>query len=224
MELERRYVPVAESEIVIEERAAGAPIVSGISPPFNSKSVDLGGFREVFAESAFDKVLERYAADPKSVDVLGLFNHSEDHVLARTTSGTMELSKQKKGLGYAMQFPETAFARDLMVLVRRGDISGASFAFSVAPGGEQWNQDAKGNTTRTVTEVAGLYDVSIVSRPAYGSATVALRSLERWRSENLTDAERNEIAERATDAAADAARRTRIAAAAAIAKARHGLL
>ena len=217
MELERRYVPMVETEIAIEERAAGAPVVSGISPPFNSKSVDLGGFREVFAETAFDKVLERYAADPKAVDVLALFNHSEDHVLARTTSGTLELSKQKKGLGYAMQFPETTFARDLMVLLRRGDVAGASFAFSIAPGGERWDQDSKGNTTRTVTDVGGLYDVSIVSRPAYGAATVAVRSLEKWRAENLTAAENAQAAEQAADQAAELRRRSLLGKAAATA-------
>jgi phage head maturation protease len=91
MEAERRYVAFAEYKIEIESRAAGSTTVSGISPPFNSKSVDLGGFREIFAETAFDKILERYAADPNKVDVLGLYNHDDNLLLSRTTSGTLRM-------------------------------------------------------------------------------------------------------------------------------------
>jgi len=53
-DIERRYVPMDAEPIELEERSAAAPLIKGISPPFNSESVDLGGFREVFAPGAFD--------------------------------------------------------------------------------------------------------------------------------------------------------------------------
>ena len=218
MEIERRYVPMVEAPeaVVLEERGAMQPKIRGISPPFNSPSLDLGGFREVFAPTAFDRILDRHPNDPRGgVDVVGLFNHDDNQVLSRTTSGTLRLTKTDKGLAYEMDPPETTLARDLMTLIRRGDIYGSSFAFSVSPEGESWSQDDKGNTTRTVTSVANLYDVSVVTRAAYPSSSVALRSLEAWRSANLTSNEQQQIAERAADLAADRRRRLADAAGAA---------
>jgi HK97 family phage prohead protease len=219
MDLERLFVPLAEAGLCVEERAGGSPTIRGISPPWRSMSYDLGGFREQFVDTAFDEALA------ESPDVLGLFNHSEDNVLSRTTSGTLRLGKQPEGLGFAMDAPDTSLARDLMVLIRRGDISGASFAFSLRgpkDAAEEFRQEADGSYTRTVKN-ANIYDVSIVTRPAYPRSTVALRSFEEFKREQLTEAERQQLEQRTADHAADAVRRRRdadIAAASAIARAR----
>ena len=53
-QIERRYVAATDASIHLEERSASSPQIKGISPPWNSPSVDLGGFREVFAPTAFD--------------------------------------------------------------------------------------------------------------------------------------------------------------------------
>ena len=209
LEIERRYVAAAVEPIELEERSASQPVIKGISPPFNSMSVDLGGFREVFAPEAFDHLIGRHRNDPRGgLDVLALFNHDENQVLGRSTSGTLEMNRTDKGLAYAITPPDTQMGRDVVTLLRRGDLTGASFAFSVAPGGERWDQPADGPATRTVTKVDNLYDISVVSRPAYPSSTAALRSLEAWRAEHLTDAEQKHIAERAADEEADKRRRS----------------
>ena len=211
MEIERRYVPVSaapDALELVEERGAMSPKIRGISPPFNSPSLDLGGFREVFAPTAFDRLLDRHPNDPRGgVDVVGLFNHDDNQVLSRTTAGTLRLAKTDRGLAYEMDPPDTTLARDLMTLIRRGDIYGSSFAFSVAKDGEAWSQDDKGNPIRTVTDVGNLYDVSVVTRPAYPSSSAAIRSLEAWRAANLTAHEQTQIAERVADATADRRRR-----------------
>ena len=207
-DIERRYVPADELPVELEERSAEAPRIKGISPPFNSKSVDLGGFREVFAPGAFDRVVGRKRTDPRGgVDVVALFNHDQNLVLGRTTSGTLDLAQNDRGLAYAITPPDTMLGRDLLTLIRRGDIYGASFAFSVAPGGENWTQEADGTSLRTITAVGDLYDVSVVTRPAYPQSTAALRSLEAWRATHLTDAEQRQAAERVADEAADNRRR-----------------
>jgi hypothetical protein len=207
--VERRYIQLGEvSECVaIEERDGSAPKITGISPPWNSQSVDLGGFREVFAPTAFDKILAK-----KRFDVPFLFNHDESMIIGRTTNGTLALEKSDRGLAYSVTPVDTQLARDLMTLIRTRTIFGSSFAFSVAPKGESWSQDEKGNATRTITEASGLYDISCVTRAAYPSSTVAVRSLEQWRAENLSASENRQVAERAADLAADA---KRVAAAAA---------
>jgi phage head maturation protease len=94
-----------------------------------------------------------------------------------------------------------------VTLVRRGDLYGASFAFSVAPGGESWTQEADGSAVRTVSEVGNLYDVSVVTRPAYPQSSAALRSLQAWRQQNLTGHELEQLVEQQADAAADKRRR-----------------
>jgi HK97 family phage prohead protease len=182
MEIERRYVPSVVEPIELEERSAAAPVIKGISPPFNSQSVDLGGFREVFTPNAFDKVVGRHRNDPRGgVDVVALFDH-EGQPIGRTTNDTLKLSIADRGLAYAISPPDTTLGRDIVTLVRRGDLFGASFAFSIAQGGESWTQEADGSTLRTVTNVANLYDVSVVTRGAYPQATAALRSLGAWKA------------------------------------------
>ena len=208
-DIERRFVPVGVEPIELEERSAASPLIKGISPPFNSRSEDLGGFREVFLPTAFDKVVGRHRNDPRGgLDTVALFNH-DGQPIGRTTNGTLSLNIVERGLAYAIDPPDTTLGRDITTLVRRGDLYGASFAFTLPPNGsgETWTQEADGTMVRTISEVAGLYDVSIVTRPAYPQSTAALRSLEAWKSEHLTDAEQRQAAERAADEAADKRRR-----------------
>jgi HK97 family phage prohead protease len=207
IEIERRYVPSVMEPIELEERSAASPVIKGISPPFNSKSEDLGNFREVFAPTAFDKVVGRHRNDPRGgMDVVALFDH-DGQPIGRTTNDTLKLSIVERGLAYAISPPETTLGRDIVTLVRRGDLYGASFAFSVAPGGESWTQEADGSAVRTVSEVGSLYDVSVVTRPAYPQSSAALRSLDAWRQQNLNSHELEQLAERVADEAADKRRR-----------------
>ena len=183
MQPERRYLSADEmgDGLGLEQRGDGVVTLRGISPPWDSLSVDLGGFREKFSPTAFDKILGRHKNDPRGpVDVVGLFNHDDSQLLARTTNGTLRLSKEPRGLGAELDLPETQLGKDLAVLIRSKTLYGASFAFSIAGGGEQWTQDDKGTAIRTVTD-AQLYDWSPVTRPAYPSSSVGLRSLEAWK-------------------------------------------
>ena len=217
-EIERRYVPSVVEPIELEERSAASPMIKGISPPFNSKSEDLGNFREVFAPTAFDKVVGRHRNDPRGgMDVVALFDH-EGQPIGRTTNDTLKLAISERGLAYSISPPDTTLGRDIVTLVRRGDLYGASFAFSVAPGGESWTQEADGSAVRTISEVGNLYDVSVVTRPAYPQSSAALRSLEAWRAENLTSHELEQLVEQQADAAADKRRRWSYALTAAAAK------
>lgn len=205
METERRYLDLATIDAFgLEERDGEPTKIRGIAPPWNSLSVDLGGFREQFAPSAFDRILDRSKNDPRpKPDVVGLFNHDDSLLLARTTAGTLTLRKEAGGLGWEMtNLPETQAARDVVALIRAGLVSGASFAFTVGEKGEHWSQDERGNSIRTITD-ANLFDVSVVTRPAYPNSSAALRSLEQWRRENLTAAEVAQVEERQADLEAD---------------------
>lgn len=226
MEYERRYLAVEEmgdDVLSIEERADGPTRIRGIAPPWNSWSHDLGGFRERFMPGAFRKFLDRNPTDPRGkADVIAAWNHDESRILGRTTNGTLELRETDKGLEYLATPPATPTALEVVELIRGKFIYGSSFAFTVADGGETFDTDPSGKITRTITD-ASLYDVSPVTRPAYPSSTLGLRSLERWRAENLTAAENRQAAEQAADHQADELRNLRAAkasAAAAVARMR----
>ena len=218
MELERRFFSIVDdetTEATVEVRGDESPKIRGLAAAYQKWSLDLGGFREIIEPGAFDRVLSR-----KRLDVVALFDH-EGQPLGRTLSGTLKLAADERGLNYEIDPPDTQLGRDVQTLIRRRDLFGSSFAFTVDPKGEAWNQDEKGNTTRTIREFSGLFDVSVVTHAAYGPATsVAVRSLERWRAENLTAAEQRDIAEKTEAAKVDRLIGARAAAAAAVARMR----
>lgn len=177
--IERRYLSLdelPEGGLLVEERGGETPKIRGIAPPWDSLSVNLGGFREQFSSTAFDKVLAK-----KRLDVPLLFNHDDNQILARTTNGTLRIEKTEKGLAYEGDPVPTRDSEKVLTLIRTKTIFGSSFAFTVEPKGETWVEDDRGNVTRTITEASGLFDVSPVTRAAYPSSSVSSRSIDAWR-------------------------------------------
>ena len=144
-------------------------VVVGYGSVFNTLSNELGGFREIIAEGAFDGRLED--------DVRFLINH-DGLPLARTTNGTLRLSTDERGLKYEAKVANTSVGRDLVELMRNGTINQSSFAFVVED--DSWEM-RDGMNVRTINKVSRLYDVSAVTYPAYEEASVALRSMEEWK-------------------------------------------
>lgn len=171
---ERRIVT---GGLELRASAEGAPKLVGYAAKFGVWSDDLGGFRERLQPGAFDKVLR------ESQDVRLLVNH-EGVPLARSTKGTLRLSADSVGLLVEADLPSHAAA--LVESMRRGDIDQMSFGFRTEPGGSAWDLDAE-PVERTVSEVAELFDVSVVTFPAYPQTEVALRSLGEARAAVKTE-------------------------------------
>jgi phage head maturation protease len=70
--------------------------------------------------------------------------------------------------------PRTPPAEALMVNIKRGDISGMSFAFRVPEGGDEWHREGP-QVIREVRDLH-LFDVSVVTFPAYPQTSVSVRS------------------------------------------------
>ena len=180
MNIERRNIcfeDCPEAELVVEERAGGKMVIAGYAAVYDRLSLLLpGNFRERIMPGAFDKVLQRQRGKQ---DVVAVFNHDNNIVLGRTSSGTLELSSDAKGLRYEVTPPATR--SDIVELIARRDVRGSSFAFTVGTGGDAWSSDDKGSI-RSVREVSGLFDVGPVVNPAYPDSSVqaALRSYEAW--------------------------------------------
>ncbi|HWM82953.1 MAG TPA: HK97 family phage prohead protease [Pseudolabrys sp.] len=134
---------------------------------------DIGGyFQEVVSRGAFTRTL-------RTADVRAYFDHDRGRVLGRTSSGTLRLGEDDKGLRVEIDLPDTSDGRDVTTLIERGDISGMSIGVVVSR--QEWDETAD-PTKRTILEV-DLYEVSIVSEPAYEGTSIALRSLENARKE-----------------------------------------
>jgi HK97 family phage prohead protease len=160
---------------IVEQRAYDGELkaavegrtVEGYASVFNSMSEDLGGFREIILPNAFSDVLDN--------DVRALYNHDSNYLLARTTSGTLELKEDEKGLYYRFEMPNTSYGNDMLELFRRGDLSQSSFGFTVEK--DSWRME-DGQHVRYIERVGSLFDVSPVVYPAYTAASSGLRSAE----------------------------------------------
>ena len=173
--MKRRVTPgtVEQRSIVvddIETRAAnesGAFGFKGHAAVFN-RFANIGGFfKERIAPGAFTKTIQE-------ADVRFLMNHDPQYVLARSKAGTLRLSEDKRGLLVDADMAPTTYASDLSLLLERGDVSQMSFGFIAVR--DEWDESKK-IPERTVTE-AKLFDVSVVTFPAYDGTDAALRSAQ----------------------------------------------
>lgn len=124
------------------------------------------GFWEQIDSAAFDRALS------EEQDVRLLVGHDHAQLLARTASGTLDLSKDKRGLLAEADLPDTTLGRDTAVLLDRGDLSAMSFGFYVKA--DKWEEQDDGTELRTILDV-DLLEVSIVTFPAYAQTDAAMR-------------------------------------------------
>jgi len=161
----------AERRVSSELRVDGdANRIRGYAAIFDSETDIAGMFREQVARGAFARSIE------DSADVRALIDHDSTLILGRTKSGTLRLFEDDRGLAVEIDLPDTQAARDLRVSLDRGDVSQMSFGFVVR--GDEW-QRGDGLPLRTLTDV-DLFDVSVVTFPAYPETEAALRSLSRF--------------------------------------------
>ena len=161
-----RITMTAEVRAVATED--GSLKIGGYAATFNNEASGLN-FREVIAPGAFTRALA--SNDP----VFLLVNHDMEGIpLASTQSGTLQLRQDGTGLYMeATLDPANPKAQELSSALRRGDMDKMSFAFTVSPDGQ-----TKDAGLRTLTDIERLYEVSVVTLPAYDSTSVGMRSTD----------------------------------------------
>lgn len=123
---------------------------------------------------SYTEVIQRGALDGCDLtDSRLLVNHDMTRIPLARTPKTMSLNITEKGLEMRAELPDTEEARSVYTAVKREDLTGMSFAFSVPDGGDSF--DAKTNT-RTITKISKVYEVSLVNFPAYPTASAEARS------------------------------------------------
>jgi HK97 family phage prohead protease len=176
-----------------ETKEDGKEVVIGYGSIFNSRSENLGNFYEYISPTAISQeTIERS-------DVRALINHDESLILARSTTGTLDLSIDEKGLRYEFEIPKgLSYGKDLAINMKNGNINQSSFAFTVAD--DEWSTDAAGNDIRTITSIDKLYDVSPVTYAAYSQAdsdlVVAQRGLSMYKESKKIKEEETDLVAR----------------------------
>lgn len=140
----------------------GTPIVFDTPTQINDL---LGSYTEVIKRGALDE------AD--LTDSRLLVNHDMTRIPLARTPKTMQFNITDKGLEMRAELPDTEEAKTAYTAVKRGDLTGMSFAFTVPDGGDSF--DAQTNT-RTITKIDKVYEVSLVNFPAYPTASAEARS------------------------------------------------
>jgi len=169
--IERRALLVSELRVDPGDGEGDEPTrIVGHAAIFESESVDLGGFREVIHAGAFTKTI-------KEADIRALQNHDANLVLGRNTAGTLELAEDREGLAFEITPPDNTWAADLLVSMARGDVDQMSFSFEAVR--DRWETSggelADAELLRHPDEVR-LYDVSVVTFPAYTETTAEVRA------------------------------------------------
>ena len=133
---------------------------------FNSETELYDGMYEEISDKAF--------ANIDLSDIRALADHDTAKVLGRTKSNTLKLSVDDKGLyGEITINKNDSEAVNLYERVKRGDIDQCSFGFNILD--ETMDTRADGSTKWTITEIE-LFEVSIVTFPAYQDTSVEARS------------------------------------------------
>jgi len=164
----------ALSEPVELRQEDNGPIrVAGYAAVFNQETNIGGYFTETIAPGAFTSALDR------GDDVVFLVNH-DGLPLARTRSGTLRLTQDERGLYIESELdPSDPDVRAIVPKMKRGDLDKMSFAF--IPTRQSW--DDSGDMPKRMIEDLQLFDVAIVTTPAYDGTEIGLRSLQKYRDE-----------------------------------------
>ena len=167
-------------------------VVSGYAVVFDSPSKNIGWIETIQRGAITEETIA-------NSDVLAKFDHDDSKVLAcsKRGVGSLKLELDDTGLKYSFESPNTQAGNELLEYIKRGDITGSSFCFTVSrdEGSEKWYKE-DGMIYRTIMKIDKLYDISPVFLPAYEEtscskrfAEIALTSKEIDNKMNLLQAE-----------------------------------
>lgn len=169
--MERRFLNRPADPIKLRDNPTGLPTITGYAAVFYNPADAGTEFRlwgqvyERIMPAAFNNALSR------GDDVRAFFNHDANIILGRRSANTLRLFVDARGLRYEIDPPDTVAGRDAVTSIRRGDVSGSSFAF--IPTAEMDKRDGE----KRVIEIhdCQLFDVGPVVFPAYSGTEAGVR-------------------------------------------------
>ena len=144
--------------------------ISGTAIVYDSETTIMDSRGKTFTE-----VVRRGSLNFPS-DTLCTFNHDPNELLGRTSSGTLRLKEDARGLHFECDLPEYAKPK-IQEMIRRGDLKGCSWTFETVK--DNWStRNAK--PFRELTAI-NVFELGPVVSPAYSTTDVQLRSgLSIW--------------------------------------------
>ena len=155
---------------ILENTSEGL-VVSGYVNETGKQSHLLGQrkkFREVIKKGAFARALS------KGNDIHFLAEHDANKILASTRNNSLKLVEDDKGLLMTAEISDTSYGRDYHTLIKDGILRNMSFGFSVDK--DKWRKLNDGTYTRDISDLT-LYEVSVVTNPAYPQSSISARGL-----------------------------------------------
>lgn len=173
------------AEMRVDEQEDGPARLVGYAAVYNSRSENLGGFVEVIEPGTFSESVGE--------DVRALVEHQGGNMtIGRTSAGTLRMREDDAGLWVEIDLPDTTAGRDVRALVERGDLDGMSIGFRAVS--DRWAKEDDEHV-RYLSK-AKLFEVSVVTFPAYQATGVAARSLDDAKAAEM-DTMRRDSARRA---------------------------
>ena len=153
--------------------------IQGDAIVYGQPSQPMDNFTEIVDSGALDNV--------DFSNTFLLLDHDYSKVIAKN-GVNMTLTNDATGLHFTADLDTSiSYVSDVYNLINQGIINSMSFGFTLPDdgSGEQWSEDDNGNVVRLITQIDQLFEVSIVSIPAYSETDVevATRSYEKFISE-----------------------------------------
>lgn len=172
-----------EVKIRSAEDGTESRTIEGYALKFNKRSQPLmGGY---FVETLDSRCLD----DTDMSNVVATFNHDESKLLGRS-GVNLTLAKDDVGLRFKIDLPNTTLGNDILEEVRMGILSQCSFAFTLPDDdADVWTRSNEEGVDykRTILAIDKLYDVSVVTTPAYQDTNVSVGARSKQAVQKLKD-------------------------------------
>ena len=181
--------PIGDLEVRVTRRGGAA--LRGRFPYERNATLTDGGRRGRPKKERFKSRAFSYRVEKPEEEIHLLSGHRYDKPLASRTRGTLELEDADDALSFeariAPELGEVTWVRDVLATLDAGLAVGISPGFRIPP--EQTVPDAEevmeedpreGRALIRVISAALLYELSIVTRPAYEEATVEQVEARSW--------------------------------------------
>lgn len=183
MEIRSYYDERAMPSIVKDSEGKDTRIIEGYGVVFEKESRVLFDPQK---KRFFIEIIKRGAVIEESFkawDVKALAEHDKSRLLARSFNGvgSLGLSVDSYGVKYSYEAPKTVEGDNAVEMIRRKDIFGSSFAYTCDESKDvRYYKREDGMLVREVNKIQQMFDVSIVTDPAYFGTNVNVRSLDSY--------------------------------------------
>lgn len=146
----------------IEFHANENRTIEGRAIPFNVKSPNREGFRELIQPEAVEGVFEKS-------DVFMVYNHDRSRgflARAKNGNGSLRIDVRDDGVYFNFEALHDDLSNYVYERLQRGDLDEMSWAFTVAQ--DTWTKGEDGVYDRTINKFDHIYDLSIVDQSYYG--------------------------------------------------------